>query len=558
MSILNLFNNQRSAANERKDKELIRKTLYKDTSFVDAQVDGILYSLDRLIGEYERRDRRRPPQAIRNMIKWQSESVFDLLDIDLEMEAANFENQFNPSNEELMSHVKDAYHSISPFVNSENPIEDFPELTGKIVDEKVDDVWANLVSDKTGKRYSQQILLWWSRGSTAQNLGEDLPAIVDSIKLFEKHKKSLPKNNISQYKRWDQLNEVLEPIRVAEAAENRDLRLESGETVDELVGLTEEQREFMDPKQMRFPGTEYPQSSGNVVVKQIKTFEEAKALGEGTTWCFTNSPNYYSQYSNRGPIYIVLDNGDPKVGIGIDGDWDIEIKNSNNRHLTGKEEDLYGPIVERITQLNDMVEALENQANDDEQRVIDECEYCGGDIWGYGNDDDEYFAFESGTVCESCYSEYGCRAGYYEHGWKNSDDTFEDPRDEEVGGKISSCWSCAESDELVTQCAACEDIIFKNYPYKHGYSRNFEIDNYFISMEGDLCEDCGAKCIVCEEGFLNTSKNKEEDFICNECRQMDFPEVEQQPVYEQPVGDWEGEFFPQGDPNIIHYKALGE
>jgi len=442
MSILELFNNHRSAANERKDKELIRKTLYKDESFVIREIDKILNRIDGFLGatmddirhtQDPSNIRRRSPQIIKRQILYQLEPVFDQLDIDLEMEASNFENQFNPSVEDFVSYIMNLYNEIQPGINGE----EVPEIASKIIDKETDKIWENLVRDKTGKRYSQQILLWWSRGSTAQNINEDLPAIVDSIKLFEKHRKSLPKNNISQYKRWDQLNEALEPIRVAEAAENRDLRLESGETVDELVDFSEEQIKFMDPKQHRFPDMdlEHPEMSGDVVVKKINTFEEAKALGEGTTWCFTVSQNYYNQYSGRGPLYIILDNGDPKVGIGVDYDWEIEIRNSNNGNLNSDEQKLYGPLVERVIKLEDMVGALKNR-DSDEGRVIYECEYCEGEVWGYGGEDDPWYSLNDVEVCENCQYRYGCRSGDYEHGWMNSDGTFEDPRDEEVGSEI--------------------------------------------------------------------------------------------------------------------------
>ena len=166
-----------------------------------------------------------------------------------------------------------------------------------------DEVFQGLVElDPTYKRGSNNAGTYgkWILRLANQNNGEiDRPEhLTDVLKRFDSQKKQLKNKDIMRFKSVEEVDNYLnDDSNYVELSDRQKLR-----DVQKQVHKTDVTKDA---------DKVYEDSTWEVWVP--KTYEASCKLGSGTSWCTASTANdyYYVDYTNQGPLYIVINKSDP-------------------------------------------------------------------------------------------------------------------------------------------------------------------------------------------------------------------------------------------------------
>jgi hypothetical protein len=119
---------------------------------------------------------------------------------------------------------------------------------------------------------------------------EDLYKVTEYLEVFAKYRQKLRENDINKIDSLPDLYDVVKP-----AIEDADS--------DELKSNKKIEKEIKENE------TEKVYENNNILILIPKSHRAACLYGKGTQWCTASkdNANYYNQYSQQGPLYIVID-----------------------------------------------------------------------------------------------------------------------------------------------------------------------------------------------------------------------------------------------------------
>lgn len=151
------------------------------------------------------------------------------------------------------------------------------------------DFWISVVKWAIG--LSRKHAVWLSnmmkKDSSQFTMGEDDEIVKEFLSLFEKARKrpEFEKKDINQYKSYQELQEALAPYKEIKTNKEQDLANVSN-------------------------GLMKVDSEGEYELYKVLTYDAAKVIGEGTSWCIIHKEHFYS-YNNTGPMFYISKNESP-------------------------------------------------------------------------------------------------------------------------------------------------------------------------------------------------------------------------------------------------------
>ena len=130
---------------------------------------------------------------------------------------------------------------------------------------------------------------------------EDIPKYKSYLSVFKRNKNKYPLKDINMVKDQNALNDF---IKVS-----RDIADAEGEDISSQTGVSKADK-YAQLKMGEVDGYEifkFPKGSENL-------YGASCDLGSGTAWCTSTgqTDNWFKQYINEGPIYVIINKSDPK------------------------------------------------------------------------------------------------------------------------------------------------------------------------------------------------------------------------------------------------------
>lgn len=135
-------------------------------------------------------------------------------------------------------------------------------------------------------------------------MAEDIYKYKEYFQIFSRHKNKYPKKDINQYKSSQDIDDFIKTTTSIKK------EVEADPSKDKGVTKTEKFARLKIGEVDGFSVYEIPKGAH----KSKEMYNASCELGSGTEWCTAtgNTNRYYSSYTQKGPLYIFINNSNPK------------------------------------------------------------------------------------------------------------------------------------------------------------------------------------------------------------------------------------------------------
>lgn len=133
---------------------------------------------------------------------------------------------------------------------------------------------------------------------------EDIYKYKEYFQIFNRHKNKYPKKDINQYKSAQDVDEFIKTTTSIKK------EVEADPSKDKGVTKAEKYAKFKIGEVDGFSVYEIPKGGH----KSKELYNASCELGSGTEWCTATGKThrYFSAYTQQGPLFIFINNSDPK------------------------------------------------------------------------------------------------------------------------------------------------------------------------------------------------------------------------------------------------------